>query len=412
MTRAISLSFVVLAALVANAAARPSIAVLGLEVVDPSGTPTQADTQVAKELTEGLRSRAKAGSGPYSLAPGSDKELIDEKLLTNCETEQPACMAQIGQSVGAEFLMYGKIEKQGKAYQVTLNLLDVKRKAREKSLPALIPLSQANGAGLSGWAKNLYANITGQATAAGIVVKVANADRCTVLIDGEEKGNVNNGVGQINGIEDGSHKLGVECPGYRKYEQDITVKAGETTQVPVRVEKTETGPEGGVGPGGVTGTEGPGPSTGGGGGGETGSSGWRSVFYGSLAVGVAGGALWIAGYHTESAASDRLCAIGGYVDPKFNRPDCQNPPEHLPDPDIQHENDRGDKGKLMTEIGIGAAVVGGSLAVVALYEGFIAKKDSNPREHALRSHRVHRDRFVVTPIISPSGGGATLQLSW
>ncbi len=44
-------------------ASKPTIAVLGLEPIDPSGNPTPADAAFAKELTEGLRSRAKAGTG-------------------------------------------------------------------------------------------------------------------------------------------------------------------------------------------------------------------------------------------------------------------------------------------------------------------------------------------------------------
>ena len=61
--------------------AKDTIAVLGLEVIDAHGTPTVQDTQVAKDLTEGLRARAKAGTGPFQLAAGSDKELADLKLL-------------------------------------------------------------------------------------------------------------------------------------------------------------------------------------------------------------------------------------------------------------------------------------------------------------------------------------------
>src|SRR5713101_7026921 len=96
MTRALSLVSLVLLAGVAQAGNKPSIAVLGLEVTDVSGgAPTPVDTQVAKELTEGLRERAKAGTGQYTLQPGSEKELIDEKLLKNCDSEAMDCMSSI-----------------------------------------------------------------------------------------------------------------------------------------------------------------------------------------------------------------------------------------------------------------------------------------------------------------------------
>src|SRR5206468_10060463 len=115
MTRALSLTclaILMIGAAGASAFAKPSIAVLGLEVIDASGAPPQQDTQVAKELTDGLRSRAKAGTGPYQLAPGSDKELIDEKLLKACDNEAATCMAAIGNELGADILMFGHIERQ------------------------------------------------------------------------------------------------------------------------------------------------------------------------------------------------------------------------------------------------------------------------------------------------------------
>src|SRR4051812_46752743 len=131
MTRALSLVCLALLMVVGStsmAFARPSVAVLGLEVSDPSGTPTAQDTHVAKELTDGLRGRAKAGTSQYQLAPGSDKELIDEKLLNNCDTEAKECMSAIGNQLGADILMYGKISKDAKGYTVVIKVLDVAKK--------------------------------------------------------------------------------------------------------------------------------------------------------------------------------------------------------------------------------------------------------------------------------------------
>src|SRR5262249_23761258 len=154
MTRAVRLLCLslLLVGLGASAAlAKPSVAILGLEVIDKSGTPTSADTQVASELTQGLRARAKAGTGPYTIAPGSDKELSDEKLLKNCDDERKECMAAIGNELQSEFLLYGRIEKSGGAYTVTITLLDVKKKVKEKTSIETIPLADAAGAALQGW---------------------------------------------------------------------------------------------------------------------------------------------------------------------------------------------------------------------------------------------------------------------
>src|SRR5436190_420839 len=166
MSRAFStvcLALLMIGLIGAPAFAKPMIAVLGLEVVDASGTPSAQDTQVAKDLSDGLRARAKAGTGQYQLAPGSDKELIDQKLLNNCDTEAAPCMAAIGNQLGAEVLMFGKIQKEGKSsYQVTMKVLDVGSKKITKSSTDLIPVSEASGAALQRWAQKIYAKLTGE----------------------------------------------------------------------------------------------------------------------------------------------------------------------------------------------------------------------------------------------------------
>ena len=62
-----------------------------------------------------LRDRASKpnGSRPYQLAPNADKELIDDKLVKQCDDEKPSCMQGIGKDLNADMLLYGRIEKQG-----------------------------------------------------------------------------------------------------------------------------------------------------------------------------------------------------------------------------------------------------------------------------------------------------------
>jgi hypothetical protein len=83
---------------------------------------------------------------------------------------------------------------------------------------------------------------------------------------------------------------------------------------------------------------------------------------------------------------------------------------------VKYWNDKGDNGKLYGRIGAGVAIAAGGFAIVALYKGFIEKNggSASSREHAQRErgHRVRRDRMVITPVIAPSGAGATLRLDW
>src|SRR5207302_6127239 len=126
--RAISLvclSLALLAGAARAAHAKPTIAILGLEVVDNGGGVDEKSTKVAKDLTEALRARAKVGTGPYTLAPGSDKDLLEMKLLSGCDNEATPCMASMGTELAADKLLYGKVEKEQTGFQITLRLLDV-----------------------------------------------------------------------------------------------------------------------------------------------------------------------------------------------------------------------------------------------------------------------------------------------
>ena len=66
-------------------------------------------------------------------------------------------------------------------------------------------------------------------------------------------------------------------------------------------------------------------------------------------------------------------------------------------------------GKLNKIAGITAAAAGG-IALVAIYKGFISKKESPTQQTSGRQRK--KKQFAVTPVISPEGGGATFRLDW
>ena len=137
--------------------------------------------------------------GQYQLAPGSDKELIDQKLLNNCDNEAPGCMSAIGNQLGADVLMYGQ-HPEGRAsqYQVTIKVLDVGRKAMLKTSTDLIPVAEAQRRAAAGLGEeDLRASSPASSSGGTLVVKLSNADRGTILIDGEEKGNITSGTGTV-----------------------------------------------------------------------------------------------------------------------------------------------------------------------------------------------------------------------
>ena len=115
------------------AQAKPSIAVLGLEVVEESDTPDAKAAQYAEALTDALRARARLSSGPFTLAAGSDKSLVEMKLLSGCDNEANPCMAGIGTELAADRLVFGHIQKNGANYQISLKLLNVATKSIERT---------------------------------------------------------------------------------------------------------------------------------------------------------------------------------------------------------------------------------------------------------------------------------------
>ncbi len=404
---------VVLAAASAHAGPKPSIAVLGIEVADTNGI-AAADTTVAKELTEGLRSRAKVGSGPYSLAPGSDRELIDEKLIKNCDNEAPACMASIGNDIGAEMLMFGKISKEGKSYRVDLKLLNVTKKQMEKTWSEQIPLAQATGQGLQRWAMTGYAKLTGETSSGQLVIIAKNIDRGTVLIDNEERGNIVAGRAQISGLPEGHYKLRIEAQGFQPYDTDITITAGQSTSVPaepVPMSTTITPPPPHC-PGAPDCDDG--SHMGGGTVPRTGGNGWKKAFIGGAIATAAFGATWAYGY-------SQLHPTG-----RWNSSDPNDPGGFLPqygskcteaniaaDPTgLGKSCSAGGRNQAVSYVGtIGTGVAAG-FTIVAFVEAFVINKDSQTSTEHAQGHRKHKDQFVVTPVILPGGGGATIKLDF
>ncbi len=161
----ILLGLALLLSITGSAAAerKAKIAVLGIEVV---GTVDIETTRLALNLTESLRQHARS-TVSLVIAPNSDKELIDEKLASSCETEAMACMVTIAKKLGANLMLFGRLEKRDRGYQVSLKLLDVERRTMtpwNDDLPGdevdqLVP-----------WSRTGFATITGEDPTAEAVV--------------------------------------------------------------------------------------------------------------------------------------------------------------------------------------------------------------------------------------------------
>jgi len=407
MIRVLSLACVVLLLLTmggkAWAGGKSPIAILGLEVYDNGSGIDPETTRAAKEVTAALRDRARAGTGPYTPA-SSEKELIDEKLLNNCDTEAAGCMAAIGTELGADAVLYGKIEKitqtNPPSYRVSLKLLNVNRKQLVSSTVETLPLAGATGMALSSYAKAWYAKLVGINTGGTVVVK-ANIDRGTVMLDEEAKGNLASGTLTLSSVPEGRHTIAIEAKDYQRYEASITVHNGETVSHPAtlvemskktaKTSKTPKPPATGE-PSGKQGT-------------ATATSGtnlWKPVFYGSavLAAGAAGFSVF-AITKSNDEASQIMGSNGGKP---FTEKDCGGP---ISDPHLQNACDW--HGRQV--VGWVVTGVAGAAALGAFYMAFIRDRDHTETRTASGAHRKRRE-LAITPIVTPEGGGATLRFDW
>jgi PEGA domain-containing protein len=212
-------------------AGKPKIAILGLEV--RGDKPDAKTIELAKTLTEGLRSRAKAGTGPFTLAPGSDKDLAELKLLSNCDNEAVDCMAAIGKDLAADWLLYGNVQANK---QVTVRLLDVAAKRVTKTFTDIYA-GDGTGVELLAFAKRIYAKLTG-GNGGNLVVK-ANVERGVIYLEGQIRANLTQGLGRVVDLPEGKYKLAVEAERHLRYEQVVTIVAGEDTMVTVALVRSK-----------------------------------------------------------------------------------------------------------------------------------------------------------------------------
>lgn len=266
--------------------AKPSVAVLGLEVIE-NGSVDKKVTQAAQDLAAEIRSQASRSNGKFGLAPNSAKDLLELKLLSGCGDEGRTCMADIGKELKADRLLYGKLEVKKTGYQVSLKLLNTNTKLIEKGTSELIPVADLHSSKKTRWARSLYNRLIGVPESGTLRID-ANVDKATIYIDGNVSTTLRDGSAKVVGLEEGVHEVAVEAPGYKRYEADVSILAGETESLSLSLSKTT--------------------STGGGGGPKEGDSDdiWKYSFYAGALVTAGTGAAWFyygkqAGYIGESS---------------------------------------------------------------------------------------------------------------
>lgn len=390
-------------AVAAPADAKPSIAVLGLEVIEESDTPDPKAAAYAEALTDALRQRARLSSGPFTLAPGSDKSLVEMKLLSGCD-EGNACMADIGTELTADRLVYGHVQKTGSNYQVTLKLLNVENKSIERTTSDLAPIADSGNAAITALGKKLYAKITGVTNQGTLIVR-ANVLQGEVLLDGERRASLSGGTARLEGLAAGDYKLVVEADCYLAYEGKVSVEGGKDKTVEAELERNALATRGDCKAGGGKGS-----------GGRTGDrdrivaggssddarpgGGARAMFWVSAAVAAGGAGWWIYNWREMETLFDDN---GGRK--RVEEMEC---PKGGGGPDFCDEI-----ASASTQTYVGGAIlaVGAAAGAYFFYKGYIAPKSRGDR--ALNASRAPRKRTVlVAPTVTATTVGGVMQLEF
>ena len=359
----------------AAADTRPRVAVLGLEVTSAVDVRT---TELAHDLTEGMRNRARLGAGPYAYAPSSERELIDEKLIKQCDNEAPTCMAEIGKELDADVIVYGKLEKEDKIVRLSLHLLDVAKKAKLNRTSVTVPMG-ATKEEVKTAARRAYEELAGASAAggAGTVEVEANVPTGTVYVDDSSSEVLENGKATLT-LPEGRYRIAVESPGKQRKEITVTVKPEQViTQEFELVEGTKVV-----------------------GGGKSGIGFWKPAFAVSttVAAGFAVYSLYL--YSSWKGDVDSIRAEKPTTGP-ITANECDGS-------ELKPEVD--DKNGILTNLcatrsrQFKTAYVAGAIGAFAAFSAYMVffRKSESTETHSV----------ALTPVVTPTSAGASLQLEF
>lgn len=428
MRQRISAILAVLGLLVATSAlaqSKPAVAVLGLEVIDEGTGIDPQTTQMAKTLTQALRDRTRLQNSPYRLAPNSEKGLLELKLLSGCADEARNCMAAIGRDLGAQWLIFGKIEKRDTGYQVTLKLLNVETMAMERVTTELIPFADNNGPAITNkWSRALFNRLTGIPEQGNLAVQ-ANVSRGRVFVDGQMATTLRQGRARIHGLAEGKHPVAIEAEGHERYETTVEIAAGETVELDAQLQSAAVAQ--------------PDAPPGGGDGEEAGRPGGtaRVLFWTTAAVTVASTAgFTISALQVRSAQADKDDLVAAlepygemYQSLKTAIPNCDTIPSaaalsgHVSDEmdradvegyvnDYRTACEKGQSASLRTFI-LGPLAVAGALAAgYFYYQGYLATDAGSGSERAAGKSGRQAPTVQITPTITPDYFGAGVRIEF
>jgi TolB-like protein len=410
--RALALWIAVAIVLVAGGsiahAGKQKVAVLTLEVV---GNPDPEHLKLAKTLSAELRERVR-NSNDFTLV-GGDKDLVDEKLMNGCANEAPACMAPIGAKLEAELLMYGKMDRSQKGFQITIRLLRIANRQYVSTWPDDIALKRITDEPKV-IAKLAFSKLMPNQTGT-LVVKISNVDRATLYIDGKPEGTLASGL-YSSTLQPGRYKVGIEAAekGWMRYEETITVRAGESTPVSAELTRIKATPLDEPAR-----AKKPPPSeltheTGGTVSQQTSKrTGWKVLAAGGLITSAVSGGVWIWSYAKpingyQGLLDDHHGATSNGME--LDSRDCGK----TPDADSPNRDKFQDacRARTYTKIAAPITIAAGLVGAGALIYVLLKDDKATEQRPVGAGRRTKKRSLAVTPVVSPDGAGATVRFDW
>jgi hypothetical protein len=406
----------IVTAFAGTAYAKPKVAVLGLEVIDDGSNLAASATLRAKQLTDRLRDQAQRQAGKFELAPNSDKDLLEMKLLSNCSDEAQTCMAEIGRELKADKLIYGKIERRNNGYEVSLKLLDTQDGAVDKTSSHTVPFADSNPDKLRSHASRMYHLLTGEQELGTIVVRVGNATSGVVYLDGRIRTKLAGGSATIHDVSAGRHAVAIDASGFRRYSRNITVASGRSSMLDITL-TGDSAAASAARPGGV----------------------YRALAWagGAVTLGSAG-ALTYFGLRKIDQEDKKDAAVREVQGLPPDDPRRVEYTQVIGDPDDETENvciparaydgtsediraiagycENGlDSAKLVNYVFIPATIAAGLATSFFIYKGYISPGSSPSHERTgTTSRRKKRSGPIVTvqPIIGPDGAAGSVRIEF
>jgi len=179
---------------------------------------------------------------------GQREDLLEEQKFQNSGVCDEECAVEIGQLVGAEFLMLGEIIGFGNLYQVNIKIINI-----EKGDVAEKVTNQIEGKlsdllnGMEDASQEIVRRIASSGGSMGITQQStqptnqpvipksfgsieikSDPSGANILIDGIEKGKTPVNIGNI---ESGIHSLIISYPGYERLQKRVMVEDGKLLEV-------------------------------------------------------------------------------------------------------------------------------------------------------------------------------------